>query len=83
MTFNPGDKVIRDPAGWVSSDFDAWGAGVGVGVVVEPPTSVGPSFVDVRWPSGRCFQLVSELLPADDPSATVIRLRCNTDPGGR
>lgn len=63
--FVAGDRVIRNPATWKPNDFDAWGRGIGVGVVVEPPFAVDDlGVVDVRWPSGRCFESVDGLLPA-------------------
>ncbi|OWK45096.1 hypothetical protein FRUB_01427 [Fimbriiglobus ruber] len=59
-----GDRVVRNPATWVPNDFDSWGRGEGVGVVVEPPFALDAPDVDVRWPGGRCFEAVSGLLPA-------------------
>ena len=35
--FKVGDKVIKNEETWESSDFDFWGRGIGVGVIVEPP----------------------------------------------
>jgi hypothetical protein len=64
MTFQVGDRVVRNPATWEPNDFDSWGRGVGVGLVVEPPFPLGPDEVDVRWPGGRCFEWVEQLLPA-------------------
>jgi hypothetical protein len=34
--FKLGDRVIKNPATWRPSEFDGWGAGLGVGVVVDP-----------------------------------------------
>jgi hypothetical protein len=59
-----GDRVVRSPTTWQPNDFDSWGRGVGVGQVVEPPFPLGPDEVDVRWPGGRCFEWVEQLLPA-------------------
>jgi hypothetical protein len=64
--FKIGDRVIKNPATWQPSDFDSWGAGVGVGVVVEPPFPIDADRVDIVWPSGRCFQHESELLAYDE-----------------
>lgn len=58
--FKVGDRVVKDPKTWEPSDFDSWGAGEGVGVVV----AVEAGCVDVRWPAGRAFQKATELLPA-------------------
>jgi hypothetical protein len=67
MRFSVGDKVVRNPATWVASDFDSWGRGVGVGIVVDPPFSVDDmNSVDVRWPAGRCFESCEGLLPAPE-----------------
>ena len=62
MKFNIGDKVIKNPEKWVANDFDAWGRGEGIGVVVEPPFAMDDDEVDVRWPAGRCFEEVEWLL---------------------
>jgi hypothetical protein len=66
--FRVGDRVVKNPTGWIPSAFDAWGAGEGVGVVLgvyEQQTGV-PSLgeYDVRWPAGRATQAQAELLPA-------------------
>lgn len=62
--FPVGSYVIKDTDKWIPNDFDHWGRGNGVGVVVEPPFKLDPEHVDVRWPAGRCFEEVSGLLPA-------------------
>lgn len=62
--FHIGDRVVRNPATWKPNDFDSWGRGEGVSVVVEPPFSLDADTVDVRWPNGRCFEAVAGLLPA-------------------
>lgn len=67
--FQVGDQVIKNPATWRSSEFDAWGAGIGVGKVVEPPFALDDvNSVDVAWPAGRAFQHEDELLPAPPQS---------------
>ncbi len=60
-SFQPGDRVVKNPATWVANEFDGWGQGVGVGVVVEGPFEVDGE-VDVRWPAGRCFERVEGLV---------------------
>lgn len=64
MKFKIGDKVVRNPTTWKVNDFDSWGRGLGVGEVVEPPYAIDEDEVDVRWPSGRCFEDVKGLLLA-------------------
>ncbi len=64
VLFQVGDRVVRNPATWEPNDFDSWGRGVGAGLVLEPPFPLGPDEVDVRWPAGRCFESVGQLLPA-------------------
>ncbi len=59
-----GDKVIKNPATWEAGAFDAWGAGIGIGVVVEPPFMLDSDMVDVRWSNGRAFQKIRELMRA-------------------
>jgi hypothetical protein len=51
MKFEIGDKVIKNKKTWIPSDFDSWGAGEGLGEVVEPPFEIDDDEVDVRWPS--------------------------------
>jgi hypothetical protein len=62
--FKIGDRVIINPVTHRPNPFDAWGRGLGVGVVVEPPFDLDDGSVDVRWPAGRCFEYILELLPA-------------------
>jgi len=70
QAFEVGDRVVCNPATWEPNDFDSWGRGVGVGVVVEPPFPLGPDEADVRWPRGRCFEWVRGLIPApSEPDA--------------
>lgn len=64
MKFAIGDRVVRNPATWKPNEFDQWGRGRGVGVVIAPPFHMDDSVVDVRWPCGRCLEEVAGLLPA-------------------
>ena len=65
MKFKVGDLVIRNPDTWVVNDFDSWGRGKGIGVVVEAPFTMDDNEVDVRWEGGRCFEFIEQLLPAE------------------
>ena len=56
MKFNIGDKVVKNEKTWVVNDFDNWGRGIGIGIVVEPPFEMEEYEVDIRWPGGRCFE---------------------------
>jgi hypothetical protein len=60
VQFKVGDKVIKGP-GWNPSEFDAWGAGEGVGFVTE---LLSPDNVDVQWYAGSSYHQNCELLPA-------------------
>ncbi len=64
--FKVGDKVVKNPARWLPSEFDSWGAGEGIGEIVESPFGEIDGEVDVRWPAGRVTQRPEELLPYPD-----------------
>jgi hypothetical protein len=66
MAFTIGDKVIKNPATWEPNDFDHWGRGIGIGIIVEPPFELERDCVDVRWPAGRCFENTQGLLHFDE-----------------
>ena len=54
LRFRVGDRVVKNPETWCVNEFDAWGRGEGVGVVVEAPFPIDDlDEVDVRWPGGR------------------------------
>lgn len=57
-----GDLVVKNPKTFVPNDFDWWGRGFGIGEVVRPPFEMGDGGVDVRWPTGRCFEEVRQLI---------------------
>jgi hypothetical protein len=59
--FKVGDKVIKNEETWEPNDFDSWGRGIGVGIIVEPPFEMDEGEVDVRWPNGRCFEFTHQL----------------------
>jgi hypothetical protein len=63
IKFKVGDRVVKNPETWEMNDFDSWGRGVGVGIVVEPPFELEEGSVDVRWDGGRCFENCRSLLP--------------------
>ncbi|MFT7150884.1 MAG: hypothetical protein ACI82Q_002759 [Nonlabens sp.] len=64
MKYKAGDFVKKNPEHWVENDFDSWGRGEGVGVVVGPPFPLEDDELDIRWPGGRCFENTSQVLPA-------------------
>lgn len=65
--FKVGDKVIKNEETWESNDFDDWGRGIGVGIVVEPPFELNDEEVDVRWPNGICFEFTNQLKKIKNP----------------
>jgi len=66
MSFCVGDKVIKNPLTWQANEFDSWGRGEGQGVIVDSPIPLDGNLVDVRWPNGKCFEDVRELMKADE-----------------
>lgn len=60
--FKIGDKVIKNENTWEPNDFDSWGRGIGIGIVVEPPFEMEEEAVDVRWDGGRCFEFTNQLV---------------------
>jgi len=71
--FRPGDKVIKNKDTWVATEFDLWGRGIGIGVVVEPPFPMGSSDCDVKWKGGRCFEDISQLLHHERKITRIAR----------
>ncbi|MFN8510741.1 MAG: hypothetical protein U0Z75_09360 [Deinococcaceae bacterium] len=67
MKLNIGDKVIKNEATWIPNNFDGWGRGIGVAIVVEPPFELDDDdeCVFVRWPAGRCFERIAGLIKVD------------------
>jgi len=58
-----GDRVVKNNDTWIPNDFDSWGRGEGVGIVVEPPHPIDDdNDVDVKWPRGRCFEKINQLI---------------------
>jgi len=70
--YNIGDYVKKNPEAWEANDFDSWGRGIGIGQIVEPPFQMQGNEVDVRWPSGRCFEFTDQLLPSNKKEADDI-----------
>ncbi len=73
-----GDKVVKNPETWIPSEFDAWGAGEGVGIIVEVNRVPGEdTLVDVRWPNGRAYQRPVELRQSHEQPAesSITKLR--------
>ena len=50
--FKIGDKVIKNSKTWIPNDFDSWGRGDGIGIVVESPITLNNNEVDIKWPKG-------------------------------
>ncbi len=53
-----GDKVVKDESNWIPNEFDSWGRGEGVGVIVEvfDDGEFSELTLDVRWPTGKCYE---------------------------
>ena len=66
MKYKIGSVVKMNSENWVNCDFDSWGKGIRVGVVVEPSFSLEGHEVDVGCPEGRCFENTSQLLQATE-----------------
>jgi hypothetical protein len=67
MKLNIGDKVIKNTITWKKNEFDAWGRGKGVGLIVASPFAIDDlDMVDVCWPAGRCFEKTDQLIKVND-----------------
>lgn len=62
MVFYIGIRVVKNPETWAICEFDLWGRGKGIGIVVEPPFELEDDMIDVRWPNGRCFENIREVM---------------------
>ena len=59
--FRVGDRVIKNPETWQPTDFDLWGRGIGIGIVVAVLGTESDGIVDVKWPAGKCYENVDGL----------------------
>ena len=78
MKYKIGDFVKKNPENWVKNDFDSWGRGIGVAVVVEPPFAMEDDEVDVRWPGGVASKILvncSQLRKKNIKSLLLITLK--------
>lgn len=66
MSYEIGTYVKKNPETWIVDEFDSWGRGIGVAVIVEPPFAMLDNELDVRWPGGRCFEKTEGLIPATE-----------------
>jgi hypothetical protein len=64
------DNVIKDSINWIPSDFDKWGAGEGVGKILE---IVDEKTVDVQWDNGRAYQLNKELIRVENENRDLLK----------
>lgn len=61
-----GRKVIKNSEKWVENEFDKWGRGVGIGIVVKSCFDLKEGELDIKWPSGSCFENIEEVLFLED-----------------
>lgn len=76
LSFVVGTRVVKNPETWEVNEFDSWGRGEGIGVVVESPFPIDDlQLVDVRWPAGRCFESIRGLrvVPQDEPTSPTSK----------
>ncbi len=70
IDMTPGTRVVKNPHTWPPIDFEQWGCGEGVGIVLADPPGLplgDIGMVDVRWPNGWCsVHPVKHLLPAPE-----------------
>ena len=59
--FKIGDKVIKNLNTWIINEFDGWGRGLSEGIIVDVFKD-SEQYVDVRWPAGRCYENLRELI---------------------
>lgn len=55
-----GDRVLRNPKTWVTTEDDYWGRGWGVGRVVATKPRL-----QVQWPAGLCVEDAEQLVLFD------------------
>lgn len=75
--YKAGDKVIKNPTNWEPNEFDGWGRGVGVGEVVEVIDDGDGPFLDVRWPNGKCWEKLNQVMSV---SNLIDDYQIETDP---
>lgn len=66
ILYSTGTRVVKEERFWIESEFDFWGAGLGVGIIVNDEESLGGSYVDVKWPNGKAYQNINELKIYED-----------------
>ena len=76
MSLPVGTRVKKRQSEWLANDFDDWGRGEGIGIVVEAPIEMVAGEVDVQWPNGRCFENVRWLEVHTDQSVHVNLAHC-------
>lgn len=59
--FEVNDKIVKNEENWIPNDFDSWGRGEGVGLIVEVYPESNSSYVDVRWPGGKCWENIDQI----------------------
>jgi hypothetical protein len=58
--YNLGERVVKNEKNWIVNDFDGWGRGEGIGIVVDVMPDWGEG-VDVRWDNGRCYERLEQI----------------------
>jgi hypothetical protein len=67
-----GDLVIKNPRTWIKNDFDSWGRGQGIGEVVDD-TYIEDKEVDVRWPGGKCYESINQLMKVTVTEKSILK----------
>ena len=72
--FKIGDNVVKNKDFWVTNDFDQWGRGNGIGIIIE----VFDTHLDIRWPAGKCYEDFNQIKRTKNESIDSLYVLATT-----